>query len=103
MLNDPARGTVEVPLDEFDKAFTGIVICFEKTESFLPEGKPRSVWGFAKKRLQGTSAAFAFVILTGILTAGIGMITPLFSRVFMDNILSGKNPEWLMPFIMLIG
>ena len=99
VLNDPARGTVEVPLDEFDKAFTGIVICFEKTESFLPEGKPRSVWGFARKRLQGTAAAFAFVILTGILTAGIGMITPLFSRVFMDNILSGKNPEWLMPFI----
>ena len=102
VLNDPARGTVEVTLDDFDKAFTGIVMCFEKTESFVPEGKPKSVWGFAKKRLQGTAAAFTFVILTGILTAGIGMITPLFSRVFMDNILSGKNPEWLMPFITAI-
>lgn len=99
VLNDPARGTVEVTLDEFDKSFTGIVVRFEKTDSFVAEGKPKSVWGFARKRLRGTAAAFAFVILTGILTAGIGMITPLFSRVFMDNILSGKNPEWLMPFI----
>jgi len=99
VLNDPARGTVEVPLDEFDKSFTGIVLRFEKTEGFVAEGKPKSVWGFAKMRLRGTSAAFAFVILTGILTAGIGIITPFFSRVFLDNILSGKNPEWLMPFI----
>jgi ABC-type bacteriocin/lantibiotic exporter with double-glycine peptidase domain len=43
------------------------------------------------------------VIATGILTAGIGMITPVFSRVFLDNILSGKNPDWLMPFIMAMG
>ncbi len=99
VLNDPARGTVEVALDEFDKAFTGIVLCFEKTESFVPEGKPKSVMEFAKKRLKGTATAFAFVILTGIIIAGIGMITPVFSRIFMDNILSGKNPEWLMPFL----
>jgi NHLM bacteriocin system ABC transporter peptidase/ATP-binding protein len=99
VLNDPARGTVEVTLDEFDKSFTGIVLRFEKTEDFVAEGKPKSVWGFAKKRLRGTSAAFAFVILTGLLTAGIGIIIPFFSRIFMDNILSGKNPEWLIPFI----
>ncbi len=100
VLNDPSRGRVEVTLDEFDKSFTGIVLCFEKTEIFVPEGKPKSVWGFAQKRLSGTAAAFAFVILTGVLTAGVGMIIPLFSRIFMDNILSGKNPEWLMPFIV---
>lgn len=99
VLNDPGRGTVEVTADEFDKSFTGIALRFEKTEGFVAEGKPKSVWSFAKKRLHGTSAAFAFVILTGLLTAGIGIITPLFSRVFMDNILSGKNPEWLVPFL----
>jgi len=99
VLNDPARGITQVTLEEFDKSFTGIVLRFEKTESFAQEGKPKSVWEFAKKRLKGTASAFAFVILTGILTAGVGMITPLFAKVFMDNILSGKNPEWLMPFI----
>lgn len=99
VLNDPARGMVEVSLEEFDKSYTGVVLTFEKTEAFKPEGKPKSVWAFALKRLRGTAAAFAFVLMTGILTACIGMITPVFSRVFMDNILSGKNPEWLMPFL----
>jgi NHLM bacteriocin system ABC transporter peptidase/ATP-binding protein len=100
VINDPARGTVEVTLEEFDRSFTGITLCFEKGENFVPSGKPRSVWDFAKKRLKGTAAAFAFVILTGILIAAIGLITPVFSRVFMDHILSGKNPEWLLPFII---
>lgn len=103
ILNDPGRGTVEVTIEEFDKAFTGVVLKFQKTDSFVAEGKPKSVWGFAKKRLKGTLIPFVFVIATGILTAGIGMIMPVFSKVFMDNILSGKNPDWLMPFIAAMG
>jgi len=103
VLNDPAKGTVEVSMEEFDKSFTGIVLRFEKTDSFIPEGKPKSVWSFARKRLKGTLGPFIFVIATGILTTGIGMITPVFSRIFLDNILSGKNPDWLMPFIIAIG
>ena len=99
VINDPARGTVEVTPEEFDKSFTGIVLRFQKTDRFVPEGKRRSVWEFAKKRLRGTAAAFLFVLMTGMLIAGIGMITPLFSKIYLDNILSGKNPEWLMPFL----
>ena len=103
VLNDPGRGTVEVSMEEFDKAFTGIVLRFMKTDAFVAEGKPKSVWGFAKKRLKGTLIPFVFVIATGILSAGIGMITPVFSKVFIDNILSGKNPDWFIPFIMALG
>ncbi len=99
VLNDPARGLTEVSYEEFDKAFTGIVLKFEKTEKFLPEGKPKSVWEFAKKRLKGTLPQFIFIVLTGILISGMGVITPLFSKIFMDNILSGKNPEWFLPLI----
>ncbi len=99
VLNDPARGIIEVSTEEFDRSFTGIVLRFRKTESFVPGGKPRSVWEFAKKRLKGTASDFVYVMLTGMLIAATGMITPLFSRIFLDNILSGKNPEWLMPFL----
>jgi len=99
VINDPGRGTVVVPLDEFDRAFTGIVLQFEPSPQFVAEGKPKSVIAFAAKRLEGTFSAFVFVILTGILIAAIGVITPLFSQIFMDNILSGTNPEWLYPFL----
>lgn len=99
VLNDPARGTVEVSMEEFDKSFTGITLTFSKTESFVTGGKPKSMLGFAKARLKGTLIPFIFVILTGILTAVAGVIAPVFSRIFMDRILTGQNPEWLYPFI----
>ncbi len=100
VINDPARGTVEVPMEEFDRSFTGIVLQFEKGKDFVPQGKPPSVLEFARKRLEGTLSAFAFVVFTGILVAFIGVVSPLFSKVFMDYILSGKNPEWLLPFVL---
>ncbi len=99
VLNDPARGTVEVSMDEFDKSFTGITLTFSKTERFAPGGKPKSMLGFARSRLKGAFVPFVFVILTGILTAAAGIVTPVFSRIFMDRILTGNNPEWLYPFI----
>ena len=99
VLNDPARGRIEVTLQELDESFTGIVLTFEKTPDFVPSGKPKSVWEFAKKRLRGTAAAFAFVILTGVLLTGVQLLTPIFSRIFMDHVLSGGNPEWLAPLL----
>ena len=99
VINDPARGTVEVPLDEFDRAFTGIIVCFEPTEEFVADGKKKSVWSFAKARLKGTLVPFIFVILTGLLVTFIGIVNPVFTRIFMDRILSGQNPEWLIPVL----
>ncbi|OQA07864.1 MAG: Lactococcin-G-processing and transport ATP-binding protein LagD [Firmicutes bacterium ADurb.Bin373] len=100
VLNDPARGTVQVSLEEFDKSFTGIALAFAKTANFVAGGRPRSVAAFARTRLRGTLAPFLFVVLTGILTALAGVATPVFSRVFMDRILTRANPDWLYPFIL---
>ena len=98
VLNDPARGRVEVPYKEFDEMFTGVVLTFEPGEGYEPSGQKRSVLSYAKERLKGTSAAVTFVILTSTISALMGMISPAFSRVFLDRLLSGSNPEWLIPF-----
>ncbi len=100
VINDPARGVAEVSLEEFDHSFTGIVLTFSKTAEFVAAGKPKSVWSFAKKRLQGTMPQFIFVILTGIGVAAVGLIVPLYSKIFIDDILSYKNPEWVTPFLL---
>lgn len=99
VLNDPARGVVEVPMPEFDTSFTGIVLQFEPTGNFEPGGKPKSVMTFVKKRLHGAAVPLIFAMTTGIITALMGIISPAFSRVFMDRLLIGQNPDWLMPFL----
>lgn len=58
VINDPARGRVTVNMDEFDRSFTGIVLSFVPGENFKPEGKPKSVWSFAKKCMKGAILPF---------------------------------------------
>ena len=99
VLNDPAKGNYAVSMDTFDKSFTGICLLFEPTGDFEPSGKPKSVLAFAKKRLAGAGAAVAFVTLTTLIASLISVIQPVFSRIFLDRLLTRENPEWFYPFL----
>ena len=99
VLNDPARGTYTVSMEDFDKAFTGICLMIQPGKDFVPGGKPKSVWKFVANRLRGTGAAIAFVVLSTLISVLIGIICPGFSRIFMDRLLTGRNPDWFYPFL----
>lgn len=103
VLNDPAKGTYSVSMETFDKSFTGICLMFEPGENFEPGGKPKSVLVFAKKRLKGAGAAVAFVVATTVISSLIGIINPAFSRIFLDRLLTGQNPDWFLPFIVALS
>ena len=100
VINDPAKGTLSLSMEEFDRSFTGVCLMFEPTESFEPGGKPKSMLAFAKERLKGAAPAIAFVVLTTLISSLIGVINPAFTRVFYDRLLTGRNPEWFTPFII---
>ena len=102
-INDPARGFVKVSMEEFDKAFTGICLCFEPSPDFVPGGKKKSVFDYAKKRMKNAKEAFVFVIFLSIISSIIGILQPGFLRFFMDRLLTQQNPEWLIPFIILLS
>ena len=101
-INDPARGTVKITWDEFDKSFTGIVLVPTPSADFKPGGKRRSTVDFARKRLVGTGAAIAFVMLTTVITYLFGIFDSVTSRIFMDRLLTNKNPDWLYPFVFVL-
>ncbi len=102
-LNDPARGTVKVTMDEFDASFTGVTLIPVPSKDFVPEGKPKSTIAFARKRLIGAGAAVAFVMLTTAITYLFGIANSVTSRIFMDRLLTGTNSNWLYPFITFLA
>lgn len=99
ILNDPAKGCYSVSMKTFDESFTGICLMFEPSETFEPGGRQKSMLTFAKNRLRGAETAIAFTIITSVITSLIGIIRPAFARVFLDRLLTGRNPDWCMPFI----
>ena len=102
-LNDPAKGDYSISMEEFDKAFTGICLQFNPTDAFVPSGKPKSMLAFAAKRLKGTGVAVAFAVLTAVITSLLGMVQQGFSRVLIDHLLSGTDPSWAKPFLILLA
>ena len=102
-LNDPARGSVRVPMEEFDRSFTGVCLCFAPTEAFEPGGRKKSILRFAAKRLAGTGPAAAFVLLTSVIGYLFAVLNPAFARFFLDRLLTGENRELLLPFIGVLA
>ena len=102
-VNDPAKGSRRLTLEEFKRQYGGICLTFTPTDQFVPGGKRKSTFEFARKRLQGAGVAVAFVALTTLVGYLFQMISPAFTRFFMDRLLTGENSELLMPFIGLLA
>ncbi|MBO4799155.1 MAG: NHLP family bacteriocin export ABC transporter peptidase/permease/ATPase subunit [Lachnospiraceae bacterium] len=102
-INDPARGTIVMPYEQFDEGYTGICLMFEPGEGFEPSGRPKSVLKFAKERLKGAGSAIAFVSVTTFISAVASIILSGYSRVFMDRLLTGLDADWLYPFIISLS
>ncbi len=102
VLNDPARGLVEVSKEEFESSFSGIIIELSPGESFEPSGVPKSIMGFVRRKMKGMAPSFVFAVMLSAITALVGMLDPALKRIFLDRLLPGKSPEWVMPFLILV-
>ena len=102
-INDPGIGSIAVTMDDFNRSYTGVAITASPTDQFKPQGHQTSILHYVRENIRGVSDAFIFTLIMGILTAFAGMLYPLFSQVFMDDIITGKNEEWTVPFFVGMG
>ncbi|MBQ5549188.1 MAG: hypothetical protein IIT33_10205, partial [Prevotella sp.] len=102
-LNDPGIGPVEVPMDEFRRSFTGVAMTFELTDRFEPSGHPTSIFSYIRRNMSGAYEAFWMTFIFALLLAFVTLALPLFTRVFFDEILSGRNAQWAKVFFCLMA
>ena len=102
-INDPGMGAVKYPLAEFRRHFSGICLTFKPTENFEKGGHRTSIISYIKKNLRGAGEAFWLTFIFALLAAFVTLVTPLFTRIFLDEILSGRNREWAAWFFALMG
>jgi NHLM bacteriocin system ABC transporter peptidase/ATP-binding protein len=102
-LNDPAAGPRTVTEEEFDQAFTGVVLTFEPTPEFRRGGVKPNLVRALKSRLSGSKTALAYVVLAGLFLVIPGLVIPTFSKIFIDQILVGQSSEWIKPLLLGMG
>jgi NHLM bacteriocin system ABC transporter peptidase/ATP-binding protein len=99
-LNDPATGPRIVTEEEFDLAFTGVVLTFQKSPEFRKGGVQSRVMPALLSRLKGNELALGFVVLTTLALAIPNLVIPVFSRVYVDDFLIAGKQRWLPPLLM---
>ncbi len=99
-LNDPATGPRTISLQEFNDAYTGVVLVLEPSPEFKKGGRKPSIILALRERLQGSVGALAYCVLAGFLLVIPGLAMPTFSQVFVDNVLIQGRDEWLHPLIL---
>jgi len=102
-LNDPACGPRVVPEKEFDESFTGVVLVFEKGPGFKKGGERPSILRALRKRLPGSRFAIAYLVLATLALVLPGIVIPVFSRIFVDNILIQGSQFWLKPVLLAMA
>ena len=98
-LNDPATGPRHVSLQEFDEGYTGVVLVMEPGTEFNKGGRKPSMLKALWKRLQAAAGALVYCVVAGFLLTIIGLVVPVFSQVFVDEILIQGRQLWLRPLL----
>ncbi|NJL23464.1 MAG: NHLP family bacteriocin export ABC transporter peptidase/permease/ATPase, partial [Leptolyngbyaceae cyanobacterium SM1_3_5] len=99
-LNNPAAGAIAVSNQAFDEGYTGVVLVIEPGVDFQPGGKKPSVISALHDRLSGSIGALLYCVLAGFLLVFPNLALPVFTQVFIDNILIRNRLDWL-PYVLL--
>lgn len=98
-LNDPATGPRHVSLQEFDEGYTGVVLVMEPSTQFSKGGRKPSMVLSLWSRLQGAEGALVYCVVAGFFLTVVGLVVPVFSQVFVDDILVQGRQLWLRPLL----
>lgn len=94
-INDPAQGRRRLTIDELDEGFTGVVLFFKPTEGFTKSKKTNGIIYSVLDRLKNEKNTILFLLALGLLLVFPGILMPIFSQVFIDDILVGGSKDWI--------
>ena len=98
-LNDPAQGRRTVDAEEFDRSFTGIVLAFTPGADFKPGGTRPSVVRSLRQYFSAMKGALSILVLLGLLLVVPGILLPMLSSRFIDEVLVAHANNMVMPLL----
>ncbi len=101
-INDPAVGRRKLSYEELNDCFTGIVLTFRPAAGFSKEKKKNTLSKFIKERISGQYGVMLKLFFLGFLLIFPGLLLPVFSQVFVDDVLVAGNNDWFTKLILFM-
>ena len=99
-INDPASGPRKISYEEFDRAYTGVILAFTKGKDFKKSGAPPNLFEGIYERLVNVKGPLAYFLITAACLLLIGLSLPAFTRIFIDEIFHSELFAWHWGFLM---
>ena len=90
----PAKGRMRLDADAFERKYQENCIICKPGKGFKADGERKGTAAFLKSVMRSDGKTMIFVLLTGFLAAAGGIISPVISRVYTDDILSTRRASW---------
>lgn len=93
-INDPANGHRVVGAEEFDRAFTGVVLVPEPGATFSRAGARAGALRLLWPWLREVKAPLGLAVACRLLLVGPGLALAMLLTVFVDQVLDGTPSGW---------
>lgn len=104
ILGDPAKDLIRIEIDEFYKTFTGAMLILKPNQEFIAgKAKNEKVFDRYIKLLLPQKKLFAYSILTSILLTVLGIVSSLFNKILMDEILPYRLKNTLLMVLIIFA
>src|SRR6266702_57440 len=100
-INDPSVGRRKVGHDEFDTAFTGVVLAMQPGPGFKPGGREPDFLPLLRRRLSNSLWAVLLLAALSMALVAPTILVPTFAKIFVDDVLIKHVEGWFTP--LLIG
>ncbi len=104
ILGDPAKDLIRMEIEEFYKNFTGVMLLLKPNESFAG-GKIKGGKMFDRfvRLLLPQKKLFVYSILASVLLTVLGIVSSLFNKIIMDEILPYKLKNTLLMMLLIFA
>lgn len=102
-LSDPAQGRYHVTHQEFDEAYTGVVLTFNPSATFEKGNEKRELLASLASRVANSKLSIGYIILVSLFLVIPGLIIPSFMQIFIDKYLINGYSGFVMPLLLIMG
>lgn len=102
IIVDPAFGRRNIPINDFKKEYSNVILTVAPTESFIPKTEKKNTWKPIIKNLAEKKFLFIKLLILSVITYLISISIPMMVQYLIDEIALKQKPTQLNKYTLIV-